>query len=948
MKNITQILAVVFLSVFVTESANAQCGASSVTADPQPIIICEGNSDLITFTPTGTCAGSYEYEVLVGAAVIQAWSTTATFNASPIITTIYTVNLRCSSCPATVVSENFTVDVIEEPTITGTLAVCPSDNTTITASGSTGNFSWWNQAVGGVQLSPNDVYNTPSLLANTTFYVSASGTSGGGTTGSVLITECGTDGFPGGASADYIEISNLYTTSVNTTGWVVAVSSSYSVPNSTNATYWYLPNSFAPCSIMSKTDVSGQPNYWGNNIFWNPTVGANSWAIIIDDIGNVVDFVSWGYTAAQLAGFNPIINGFNITLGTEWIGNACPQPCGGGGQPFSYSRTGGTDTNTAADFTCQLTSLNALNPGLPCGWTVGTSCPYPVTVTVNPNLDATITPVGPFCASDSPIILDAVDPGGTWTGTGITDPITGEFDPSQAAAGINTITYTIPGSCGDVQTLDINIIPPFDAMITQVGPYCAADPSVILTAVDPGGIWSGNGITNPSTGAFDPAVAGAGVHTVTYSMSGACGDLQTIDITVYLVYDATITPAGPLCESDASILLSAVDLGGLWSGNGITNASTGEFSPAIAGGGTHTVTYSITGACGDVQTFDMIIFDQLDATITPVGPFCEYDPTIVLSAVDPGGLWIGSGIVNSTLGNFNPNTASAGLHTITYDLSGFCGDLQTVDILVIETPLINFTANIAAECAPLDVTFTNNSSPIGTDCEWDFGNGQTMNSCVTASAQFNDVGCYDITLSVTQDGCSNTETIQSMVCVIEDPVAQFLALSTETNIFNPEFSFVNTSLNADTYQWSFGDGSTSSAIDGYHSYPELAAGYTVCLVATNSLFAGCIDSICIPVNIEDLVIYYVPNSFTPDGDSYNEYFKPVFTTGYDPYDFDMFIFNRWGEVIWESHDASVGWDGTYGIDGRAVQDGAYNWKIEFKTSLNDERVSLDGCVNLIR
>lgn len=97
------------------------------------------------------------------------------------------------------------------------------------------------------------------------------------------------------------------------------------------------------------------------------------------------------------------------------------------------------------------------------------------------------------------------------------------------------------------------------------------------------------------------------------------------------------------------------------------------------------------------------------------------------------------------------------------------------------------------------------------------------------------------------------------------------------------------------------------------------------------------------------LIFYVPNTFTPDGDMYNEYFKPVFSSGYDPFDFSLIIFDRWGEIIWESHDVEVGWDGTYGIDrNKMVQDGTYTWKIEFKTTMSDERVMVVGHVNVIK
>jgi gliding motility-associated-like protein len=94
------------------------------------------------------------------------------------------------------------------------------------------------------------------------------------------------------------------------------------------------------------------------------------------------------------------------------------------------------------------------------------------------------------------------------------------------------------------------------------------------------------------------------------------------------------------------------------------------------------------------------------------------------------------------------------------------------------------------------------------------------------------------------------------------------------------------------------------------------------------------------------LIFYIPNTFTPDDDAYNSTFFPVFTSGFDPQKYSMLIFDRWGELIFESRDAEVGWDGTYG--GKLMQDGTYIWKIEFKTKANDKRVMKVGHVNILR
>jgi len=100
----------------------------------------------------------------------------------------------------------------------------------------------------------------------------------------------------------------------------------------------------------------------------------------------------------------------------------------------------------------------------------------------------------------------------------------------------------------------------------------------------------------------------------------------------------------------------------------------------------------------------------------------------------------------------------------------------------------------------------------------------------------------------------------------------------------------------------------------------------------------------------EIPIVYISNTFTPDNDNFNQTFKPIFTSGFDPFDYTLLIFNRWGEIIFESHDATVGWDGSYGNSGEVgvVQDGVYTWKIEFKATSNDERRMVIGHVNVLR
>lgn len=112
---------------------------------------------------------------------------------------------------------------------------------------------------------------------------------------------------------------------------------------------------------------------------------------------------------------------------------------------------------------------------------------------------------------------------------------------------------------------------------------------------------------------------------------------------------------------------------------------------------------------------------------------------------------------------------------------------------------------------------------------------------------------------------------------------------------------------------------------------------------------GCTDTVRQSVEIEDKLVFYVPNAFTPDQNKFNEDFIPVFTSGYDPKSYVMYIYNRWGELVFETQDVNVGWSGTYGADrNRKVKEGVYVWKIHFNTTRHDEKKVYTGHVTLLR
>ncbi|MDY0142980.1 MAG: gliding motility-associated C-terminal domain-containing protein [Bacteroidales bacterium] len=377
--------------------------------------------------------------------------------------------------------------------------------------------------------------------------------------------------------------------------------------------------------------------------------------------------------------------------------------------------------------------------------------------------DATITDPGEFCSDDPPITLTAASPGGIWSGSGITDPVNGVFDPSAANDGGNNILYTVSNAnCTSVGNITIYVYDAaVDATITSVGPYCISDGQITLSAVSPGGVWSGNGIIDAINGIFDAEIAGVGTHAVTYEVGNlACFDTDTQIIQIDDTLSAIINPVLPVCETDAAFNFTAANPGGIWSGTGITNQTNGTFNPIGAGAGIHTITYTITqGACTNIDSFEMHVDADVDATITPAGPFCNNQPIISLHAVDAGGTWSGNGIVNINDGLFHPGLANVGDNIITYSIvNGTCSDTDTEIIHVDALP--NTTISPAGPFCENDPAINLTAATPGGF--WS-GNGITESFLGTFDPVIAGGGNHIITYEITNGACFNSSTLNIIV-----------------------------------------------------------------------------------------------------------------------------------------------------------------------------------------
>jgi gliding motility-associated-like protein len=280
-----------------------------------------------------------------------------------------------------------------------------------------------------------------------------------------------------------------------------------------------------------------------------------------------------------------------------------------------------------------------------------------------------------------------------------------------------------------------------------------------------------------------------------------------------------------------------------------------------------------------------------------------------------------------------------------------CSSSDTINIEVKELPIATIFAAQTSGCAPLisslshDVTNSISSTwEIQDDLHMVQGNGSYTHT-------FTQGGCYDILLTVADsNGCVNSTFENDFICVTDQPTADFQLSTSQLTEFDADISFINTSLNAESFVWYFGDSvGFSYEASPYYSYEDAGVGtYEVKLIAISG--SECKDTAVKYVTVSEDLIFYIPNTFTPDGDEFNQTFLPVFTTGFEPDDFNMKIFNRWGQTVFETNDVTIGWDGSYGNISRVdqVQEGLYSWIMEFKLSQNDGHKMVTGHVIVIR
>jgi len=623
-----------------------------------------------------------------------------------------------------------------------------------------------------------------------------------------------------------------------------------------------------------------------------------------------------------------------------------------------------TADSTAGSFTLVLTSTNSGS----CG-----AVKDSITVTITTPAAALAGNDTSVCANNAVINLGGIINGGSgqgqWTSNG-----SGTFTPNDSTLNANYVPSGTDVSNGTV-VLTLNPInscaPVADSLVITITPaptvnagndttLCGGLSPIALNGningVPTGAVWTtnGSGTFAPNDSTLNATYTPVGsdndtlVFVLTTIGNGLCNAVNDTIRIIRNIMPAADFVFANLCLGQ-SVSFTDSTTGGVTSwnwnfGNGDTS-STQNPAYTYTASGTYTVSLNVSAGTGCNDSISKLV----TINPSPVASFsvanaCFQDSVqfVGTASVTPGSIasW------NWGFGDGNTSTLQNPVHlydsvkvytvslAVTSDSGCTASITQTVSIN--PAPLAGFS--LQSNCGSLLVNFTNTSS-VSPDSitvwSWTFGDGN-ISSQQNPANTYSATGTYPVLLLVqTSNGC--TDTASAIVNLGLNVVANYIPAGGSYNT-NQGITFTNQSTGANSYDWSFGNGDTTSVTNPYYTYTQPGT-YTVILIASNSL--GCTDTIQYLFDINTNGVT-VPTGFTPDGDGLNDFF---YVMGGPFSSYELRVFNEWGNQIFLSNAQADKWDGTIG----GVKQPAGTYIYIFKgVTVDGESIKLQKEINIIR
>ena len=544
--------------------------------------------------------------------------------------------------------------------------------------------------------------------------------------------------------------------------------------------------------------------------------------------------------------------------------------------------------------------------------------------------------------------------------SGISTDVSTQFEPvyTYPAPGTYDATLVVnPGQpCTDTAHMTVTVNNQFAISFNTLDSICIVGNSFDFYSVfsgSPPSSYSWNfgpnaSIQSASTqNVMDVSFSTSGNIPITIEAeNGDCAGEYTANIYIYPEPTAEIVlPQGYECNG------LTLDFGNASIGSnsfvwdfGVANTNTDTSSQqtptfTFPQGGNYTVTLvgSSSGSCSDTVSTSITVNELLTISFTHNDSLCITDNSFWFD-----GTMTGPSTTQYAWDfgpNANPPSASsldvsnvvfneAGVYPIT--LTAWfdnCYQYAASQIFIFMVPTIDFTDIPGPRCAPATIQFQNLSeadSPML--FYWSFGDGANSTE-ENPSHIYTAPGSYSVGLEVvTTQGCLDTLTYirPNFITIHPTPTSKFTLDPEETDICNALVNFTDQSEGATTYFYWFDDSTYfSQEQNPTHTYQNGGTLYPM-QIAINEF--GCEDTSYQKLNIEPFAIY-VPNTFTPDDDEFNNNFNALF--GLQVMEWELSIYNKWGELIFQTLDPAFGWDGSY--NGKIMQDGTYAYLLKYKS-----------------
>jgi gliding motility-associated-like protein len=672
------------------------------------------------------------------------------------------------------------------------------------------------------------------------------------------------------------------------------------------------------------------------NYLWMPTgstdslvnnLSAGSYSVIITDANACKDTTTT--TIGEPAKLNAtfiskavLCNGGNTGSATAIVN--------GGTKTYTYTwiPTGGTDSVannlSAGTYSVIVSDAN--------------TCKDTAAVTINEpaKLNATVISNSVLCKGGNTGSASVTTTGGTKAYTYIWFPAGGT---DSVANHLNAGTYTVfiqdANACKDTAWVTITEPVKLNATSTSHSVLCNGGSTGSATVTASGGTgvytyaWSPTGGTDSSASSLS-----AGNYTVIIKDGNLCVDTTGIRITEPLPFVVTLTGSTKICINQ-SALLHVSATGGtpsytyLWFPvfSPVTDTTSVTASPSV----TTIYTVEVTDANNCIapsQTVQVTVRPAINTYINGDTAICG-GAGGTINAIASGGngiyhyYWIPTGETTASI------TASP-LQTTTYTVvvSDACSpvDSTSFTIKVNPFPAIHFKADDTMGCDGVCTNFKDLSTVQGGSIiswNWAFGDNTSNSPIQNPIHCYTKPGNYNVSLSVLSNmACSKTYTDTELIHVYTLPNAEFTLGPQPAKVSDAKICFTNQGSSVVSWLWNFGDPTDTSGSElqnPCHTYSDTGR---FCVNLTVSNIHGCSTSLVNCLVISPEFAFYIPNSFTPNGDGRNDAFSGE---GIYFSDYEMWIFDRWDNLIYHTTDITKKWNGTHG--NAILEEGVYVYKI---------------------